>query len=316
MLNTILTQRPRSSSLAVSSSQLLTLPAELLFDILEICVSNGKPTMLATICHLIYGFVEDILYRTVVLDSNDAVDHFHRTIYSKSPSFLTAHVKRLAFTWTPFPQSSSCQKVWDIIVACSGVKTLSLPPGYHPLSLASVVHARGSTGVCELTMASYDELDYMGRCTSLQYVPDTQRTREVSSLTHLRVCEPSIAWCPPSSMLQSFGDLPHLTHLQLARRAYANEDNDNTFLEDVSDTLHLRPNLQMLVVVIFPCLWAEEDDISQSSIWKKLSMMAEADGRLFITHGEYGAWREECRTSPSTPGRPSSFWTVLESARA
>jgi len=317
MASTTVSQRPRALSSAIAPSPLLRLPAELLFDILELCFLQCKPTVLATISQVIASFVESILYRSVVLDSGDSVSSFHRAVTMKSPYFLVTNVKNLAFTWVPFPNSRACKQIWDIIVACTGVKTLSLPPGYHPLSLASIVHTRGSA-LAELVLASYDEVDYMGRCTSLQYIPEIHSTNSPlvpSSLTHLRVCEPSIAWCPPSSMLESLGELPHLSHLQLSRRAYANEDNDVTFMDDVSDILTLRPQLQKFVVLIFPCLWAEGDNVQQSHIWIQLSKIAEEDTRLVLRQGDYGGWRDDCRTTFSSPIRPSGFWRALEAAK-
>ncbi|KAG6879924.1 hypothetical protein C0992_009588, partial [Termitomyces sp. T32_za158] len=68
-----------------------------------------------------------------------------------------------------------------------------------------------------------------------------------SNLTHLRICEPADVWCSPSAMVEAFGTLPLLSHLQVARRANANQANDEGFALSISDLLASRPTLKTLV---------------------------------------------------------------------
>ena len=285
--------RLRSLSLIASRSPLLNLPPELILDILELSLTKAKPSALAAVSKMVSTFVESIIYRTVVLDSARAVSLFHRTIEARSSLFLASHVKKLVVSWSPTAPNAFTRLLWDIVTACTGARSLTIPTGFHPVSLSSSHHDTLS----ELTIESYDEL---GGCASLSRQPSP-------SLTHLRICEPSMQWYSPASMLESFGPLLYLTHLQFARRIHANDENDLIFMEDICNLLRRQANMKMIVVSIFAPSWAPSEPVEDSNIWKMMHSVAVGEPRLIVVKGEYGQWKNL---------RDIDFWRVSESLRA
>jgi len=72
------TRRRRFSlSLVSRPTPFLNLPAELVLDILELALSETKPSTLTTLSKVISYFVDIILYRTVVLHSKECITLFH-----------------------------------------------------------------------------------------------------------------------------------------------------------------------------------------------------------------------------------------------
>ncbi|KAJ7594919.1 hypothetical protein C8J56DRAFT_821993 [Mycena floridula] len=299
------TRRLRSLSLRVINNfpPLFTLPAELILDILELSLVSSKPSVLACICRTVKTFIEAIIYRTVVLSAPKTVTLFHRTAEAKSASFLASHVKKLVVTSNVVPHSQQARQIWEILTACRGLKTLALPAGFHPITLASILSAPCHEALSELTIQACDELDQAGRVTSLHYPTKFILSPSASYLTHLRICEPSQGWCSPASILDAFGPLPNLTHLQLARRINANEENDALFMEDVTQILQSF-GLKVLIISIYAPAWAPSQSVEDSSIWKLIQEAAQDEPRLMVAKGEYDAWQKEW----IEPTRPINFW--------
>lgn len=315
-------RRLRALSLvAARTPPLLNLPNELVIEILELSLRQSRPSSLAIISKAISTFIETILYRTVVLHSKDAVALFHRTAQTKSKTFLATYVKKLVVTWNIMPHSLTSDQLWEIMAACVGLRSLILPSGYHPLSVASILRSPDRDGLCELTLQAYDEEDELGRCTSMHYLPfeSTTAATNEASLTHLRICEPSVGWSSPSCILESFGPLPHITHLQLSRRINANEENDLIFMEDVRDILHCRTGLKVLIVTIFKYQsWGDWDVVEDSSIWQMMRSIAEQDPRLLLIQGSYGEWMDPYLGSKHFApfDASSNFWAAAEQTAA
>jgi len=297
------TSRPRRFSLSIVTSKpspLLNLPAELVLDILELVLSKTKPSTLTTISKAISRLVDIVLYRTVVLHSKESITLFHRTTLSRPQAFFDNHVKKLVVSHKP-KNAVVLQRVQRAISVCGGVRSLVLSTWFGIDCLASVMEGRTDGGVSEIILQAPDGIDSPLACT-LKDDPLSD------SVTHLRICEPGEAgWTAPKDILNHFGLLRNLTHLQLSRRINSNLDNDRNFEAQVCDILETRPNLGMLVVVIYPQMWsAEEDDVCASDIWAMMSDVAEKDERLVLVPGKIEDWGMEWRHAETRTG--AQFW--------
>ncbi|KAH8108993.1 hypothetical protein DFH11DRAFT_1630100 [Phellopilus nigrolimitatus] len=80
-------------------------------------------------------------------------------------------------------------------------------------------------------------------CLPAPAAPDAPSTADAplaplaARLTHLVLARPPQKWARPSASLAALAGAPALTHLALARRAHANEDNDAEFARDVAAVL-------------------------------------------------------------------------------
>ncbi|KAL0571551.1 hypothetical protein V5O48_010412 [Marasmius crinis-equi] len=299
--------RPRRLSLSLLAPRtpppLLNLPAELVLDILELCLKENRPSTLTVVCKAISGFVDAILYRIVVLDSRETVNLFHRTTLSKPPTFFATHVKKLVLAYNPSVDSIQFRRVLDIVAPCSGLRSLVLPSGYEKPAIQSILHALSSDGLAEILIHSHQGLR--------TFDAGTTRLDYTLPVTHLRVCEPGDGFVAPCSLLSAFGSLPRLSHLQLARRINSNEDNDQVFVDDVVHILETRPELTMLVVSIFPLSWSPTPQASviESSIWDMLQKLSKRDKRLLVRLGEYKEWNvERDGVRRAKLGETSDFW--------
>ncbi|RDB25434.1 hypothetical protein Hypma_007605 [Hypsizygus marmoreus] len=300
--------RSGTLSLIVSHPPFLNLPIELSLSIFELAILDSKPSILAVICKSICRVLDIILYRTVVLGCAKTVQLFHRTTLSKDRAFLSEHVKKLVVTWlTDRPD----RQLHDIVAACSGLRTLIIPSNRLPVRLAAIEPWAGKDGLSALTVRSFDDGDiYSPR--SPQPVVDLS-----TALTHLRFCEPSDMWQSPSSMLESYGALPHLSHLQFARRTNANEDNDMAFAEDVRNILRTRPALKMVVVSIYlACIGSAAETVEDSDIWKIMCRVREEDARVIVVPGQFGEWVKglEDVKALRSGHNPVDFWMSMKRA--
>lgn len=163
----------------------------------------------------------------------------------------------------------------------------------------------------ELILESY--VDLSGESTFASATPDGKHT-SLSSITKLRVCEPGSGWDSPSSFLRPF--LANLTHLHLCRRAFANEENDVEFLDDVRTFLLCASKLEMVAVSIFPSQLYESvsESVTESNIWVALEDMAKDDERLCILQGKYGSWTSDWKDplTIASPAGPPNFWRRLD----
>jgi F-box-like len=77
------------------------LPNELILDILELAVLDGKKTALtlAVVCKRISQLMDFILYRTIVLSSPESIALLLRTVKARHNSFFASHVRKLVVTY-------------------------------------------------------------------------------------------------------------------------------------------------------------------------------------------------------------------------
>ncbi|KAG6828254.1 hypothetical protein H0H92_008642 [Tricholoma furcatifolium] len=302
--------RARTLSLKVSNSFLLLLPTELFITILETVIRQCKPRDLAIVSSAFCRAVNAILYRTVVLNSPETLRLFYRTTQSKHPTFFADHVKRIVVTDQSIT-SRSHPHLDRAISICSGVRSMVVPSYDWPKNPLFDDSAH-EHGLIALTFKSHDGMN----------VPNTRgmnrSTMTFSNIAYLRFCEPGDLWCSPISLLGRFGSLPHLSHLQLARRANANQANDEIFMKGISQLLILRPNLKMLVVSIFPGAFSTSEDdahIESSEIWCRMSELCRTDHRLILLHGHYGEWKRGWEDFKAIRGgwHPPDFWTQADS---
>ncbi|KAJ6491834.1 hypothetical protein C8R47DRAFT_1122017 [Mycena vitilis] len=307
--------RGRALSLTVvaKTAPLLDIPAELGLEILELGLTHTPFTTLAAVSKAFSALISTILYRHVVLDSPEAISLFHRTTKSKTPHFLDTHVKNLAVTIEPwrFPSATRIE-LEGIIAACTGLRALSVPrPGFLGRPLSN--HHPHRTFPSEVTIQAFDAaIPFEWEDESAGSAVSTTAAHLSRSITHLRISEPGDTWHSPRSILAFFGATPHLTHLALARRMDANEDNDQVFVEEVGALLASTPKLRMLVVRIFPAHWPRYFDqavpATSSSIWASLAPVAEADKRLvLVSAGWEDAVTLKCVAQRSDPVR-TDFW--------
>jgi len=311
--------RPRRFSLSLVSakpSPLLNLPAELIIDILELVLAQTKPSVLTTISRAVSLLVDVILYRTVVLHSKESVVLFHRTTLSRSPAFFDSHVKRLVITYKP-QNVVTCERAQRAISVCTGARSLVLSMWFGADCLTSIMSQRADGGASEITLQSTDGIQ------TGPYTPSSSKSSSSDSqladsasecITHLRICEPGEGWTSPEEILQPFGALRNLTHLQLCRRANSNSENDVKFEEQVRFILRTRPTtLSTLAVVIFPQPWVQDDDddggVKESDIRVMMSRVAELDQRLVLVQGKNEDWGKQWRHADSLTGR--GFWKEI-----
>lgn len=307
------TTRKRGLSLSLLSrarfSFLHDLPAEIIIHILELALLNHRPRDLALISQFIRQFVNLIIYRTVALDSPHAISLFHRTASSPRSSHLLTQVKRLAVIWEPeYFTSSTERQLREIMSHCSSLRVVAVPSccqiNISPIGIFV------QEGPADITVQSFEGLTN-STSSSMSSLPDYFST----SLTHLRICEPSDTWQSPLSIIAAFKDAPNLTHLQLARRADSNVDNDLVFVEDIASLLSTRKNLKLVVVTIFEPLWrASSNALCESNIWMLASKLQEMDSRVTIMEGGLGSWREEWKDVKGfrCGGHPTNFWNTVQ----
>ncbi|KAK0459114.1 uncharacterized protein EV420DRAFT_1538362 [Desarmillaria tabescens] len=271
--------RLRSFSLSLvarHSSPLLALPVELIIDIITLALIESKINALATICKDMSCLFNTILYRTVSLSSTRPVSLLYQACRS-NPS-LTIHIRHFTVSGNAVLDAKGWGRVWEIVSRAKGLLSLSLKEGYQPSSLALILADPNHESLSAVTIQRFD-------APTASVGPAC-----VAPITHLRICEPSDQWHSPYDILSSFGSLPALTHLQLCRRVNGNEENDLTFVEEVASILRDRPRLRMLVVTVFPQMWAGEEQVEGSDIWRWLKEIA--DERLMVKGG-YGLWLKD-----------------------
>ncbi|KAG7091112.1 hypothetical protein E1B28_010166 [Marasmius oreades] len=308
--------RPRRLSLSLLAAHtpppLLDLPAELILDVLELSLKDNKASTLAVVCKTICSFVDAILYRKVVLNSKDTISLFHRTTLSKPPSFFATHVNKLILTYNASPDSIQFRRVLDITSTCSGLRSLVLPSGYKKGAIESIIHSTRGDNLAEILIHSHEGLRSLYNDIDIPDAPlrDLSYTLPV---THLRISEPGDGFVSPCSFLSAIGPLPRLSHLQLSRRINSNEDNDQVFVHDVDYILRSQPELQMLVVSVFPLTWApmSVSDIPQSSIWFMMEDLSKRDARLVVRQGEPKEWKIEWNgVRRANLGEIRDFWAA------
>lgn len=292
--------RPRSLSLALVGKQaqglpathsfLQRLPSELVTSIVELALLSVKPIVLATVSRAVHEHVNEVLYRTIVLSSADSIRHLHETSFS-SPHLLLL-VKKLVLSY----ESPRCDyQIGQIVRACKNLHSLRLP---HLLSTPGLEE---HTHLEEITIRSFvDPRVY-------KEVPMGPPT----ALRRLRLGEPSeFGWVSPREMLSGFGHPEALTHLQLSRKAGANEDNDRAFRDEVAEILGEYTELKVIVVSIYQGhAWESTGSVAKESyMWKIMEEAGEADKRVVIVEGQRGEWEKEDKDFQHGDGIDSRFW--------
>ncbi|KAF8653289.1 hypothetical protein AX16_003991 [Volvariella volvacea WC 439] len=323
-------RRPRSLSLALiasSNSPLATLPIEVVLRIFELALLTVKPSNLAILSRFIQPVVNAILYRSVVLQNEKELSLFHRTITTRKSAYLAQYVKALAVTWTPpFHHPGQPNLVSEIALACTRARVLALP---NLVKATLVPGSASSFGlVSNFTRTQeHGELIHLTieRMTSdpdiirslyrnpTSPIPPTDYSK-FALITHLRICEPSEGWCSPIRILESFGPLPHLTHLQLARRADANEANDEIFMQEVKAILATRQQLKMLVVSVFAPGWRDRTAVFTSNMWSMLQDVANEDARVYQHIGSWEEWKSDWKSLSVLDPIPIGFWESVKEA--
>ena len=138
-------------------------------------------------------------------------------------------------------------------------------------------------------------------------------------VTRLRIAEPAYyAWHSPLALLKIFTSL---THIALPRRAHANAENDELFIEGVKVILR-EPRIQVIVITIFPQLEADREltvgdgaggsmDVRDSTIWLAAEKLRKEDGRVFVTvNARMGGWRKDWQGQGvvASPDGPDNWW--------
>ncbi|KAJ3533136.1 hypothetical protein NMY22_g7456 [Coprinellus aureogranulatus] len=297
-------QRPRSLSVSlvgrevppVPPSKLQGLPSELIVSILEMALLSTRPLVLATISRTIHLHLNEVLYRTIILSSPQSIRAVRWTALT-SPQLLLL-VKKLVVTCDSLhiggERVSLDPDLRDIVRACKNLHTLTLP-GSAPLPLLT-------------------DHDHIEEITFSSFVDNhTRQDSPVGSaaVKRLRFTEPSeCGWVSPCEMLSALGNPEGLTHLQLSRKAGANEVNDIAFRDAIVEVLAGQVKLKVLVVSIFKGYsWeSDEPEMEESHMWRIMEELREMDRRISIRVGKRDDWRKE--DEAFQPGRDinSRFW--------
>ncbi|KAJ7270023.1 hypothetical protein B0H12DRAFT_1094083 [Mycena haematopus] len=317
--------RARALSLAIvaalRTAPLLDIPTELGLEILELSLTHTPFSTLAAVSRAFAALISTILYRHIIIDSVETMSLLYRTTRTKSPDFLDAHIKTLAVTIQPWRFTPAMIiELEGIITACTGLRALSVT---RPGTLGEPLSHRVLPS--EVTIQSFDvSPPFQSVRSGARFTPSAPSSAAAghlsASITHLRISEPGDTWHSPLSILAFFGSTPHLTHLALARRMDANEDNDQVFVDEVSMLLASRRNLKMIVVRIFPAHWPHYFDdgntscAESSSIWTALVSVAQADSRLILISEGFNcppdsvSWGVEPITRVAKASGFADFW--------
>ncbi|KZT21535.1 hypothetical protein NEOLEDRAFT_1139429 [Neolentinus lepideus HHB14362 ss-1] len=272
---------------ASGPDRLSTLPSELALHILSLALSPA--------CHALSkrlaALVDLLLYTSVSLHSRRELTLFLR----KPDAFLAAHVKKLEMTC-----EGADEEIARIVRACAGARSIVIPATIAPF----VAHPFTPAGPApfELTLLSY--INTTPKNSLSFYLPvgvtpepiKPVKTNDAmfSALTHLRFCEPASFYASPSAAISALSPtlLGTLTHLQVARRGRANEQNDVEFTNDVRALLKERKNFECLVVTVFPSSVGAREDVRASDVWSMLEAVGRevGVGRLVVMEGVYGQW--------------------------
>ncbi|KAJ7686524.1 hypothetical protein B0H17DRAFT_1071863 [Mycena rosella] len=276
-------------AVASGRAPLLEMPAEIALEIMELALINTRMSTLAIVSKKFSALVSNIIYKTVVLRSLEAITLFHRTVRSKAPGFLYAHVRALTVC-APYYDSMARAQLEEIVAACSGVRTLAIPrPGILASPLISWTIPSDTS--FELILEAFDAVTPFMWDPLFDVAAASPAAHLCARLTHLRICQPTTLWHSPLETLAFFGPLPRLTHLALAR-ALCRQDalshpNDGAFLAEVRALLARRPPLRMLVVSLFPARWPKPTRAACSlchpaCLCRALGDLARADRRLVL----------------------------------
>ncbi|KAJ7772113.1 hypothetical protein DFH07DRAFT_216502 [Mycena maculata] len=275
---------------------LLDVPTEIGLEILELALiaTPSAAATLATVSKRFSALVANIIYKTVILGSLEAIALFNRTVRSKPAIFLETHVRTLAITCSSSYDTKARVQLEEIVAACTGVRILAIP---RPGILTSALISR--TRPAQLIIQNFDA------CTPFEWdplfdqAPESPAAHLSTPLTHLRICEPGIVWHSPGSTLDFFGPLPHLTHLALARSISPEPNfNDRVFVQEICTILASRAGLKMLVVSIYPARWPKPTRAacslcSHSCLCKALIRVSETDKRLVLLTAGWDTLVEE-----------------------
>ncbi|XP_006461263.1 hypothetical protein AGABI2DRAFT_192792 [Agaricus bisporus var. bisporus H97] len=304
-------RRAPSSVLVKQLSPLHDLPSEIIIHIIECALCNDRPSDLALISPIIRHFVNTTIYRTVALGTSHIVTLLHRTAVSPRSSFLLTHVKRLAIT-CGHGYIASCdteQRFRQIISKCPGLRSLAIPSLRQVNISPSVISS--SDGPSDLTIRTFEDIS---DTFPLNSKPQSPHALFSSSLTHLRICEPGDTWQSPLSIIAAFHGAPNLTHLQLARRADSNKNNDIIFVDHIAQLLSSRKSLKKVVITIFGGPSRLTPYVSrESGIWMLVSKLQEFDSRVVVVEGELGKWSEGWKDTKRfrCGGHPINFWNMV-----
>jgi hypothetical protein len=208
----------------------------------------------------------------------------------------------------------------QIIGACSSIRMLTLP------QCTAFLRSDNGSSPSQLTIGSYAGIapeSYPPRPLDASLAEQDKSSFE--KVSHLRLGDPSDGWYSPSSSLKSFGPLPLLTHLQLSRRANANPDNDEVFVEDIREMLQSRADLKLLVATVYPptrnyCKTSSRgfksmlDSDQDCNIWTSLQQLSREDSRLVVAEGIWDGWSREWEDPAvlATGGSSLDFWSSVE----
>lgn len=268
-------------------------------SILELALLSVKPSVLSTISTAVRLHLNEVLYRTIILSSPQTILALHYTAVT-SPHLLLG-VKKLISTY-------DCQdgrkhvhgildtKLREIVGACKNMHTLTLRDSSHLPNLA--------------------QHHYLEEFTVPSFAADSPSTSQVgaNAVKRLRFAEPiECGWASPCEMLAALGNLEGLTHLQLSRRAGANEDNDNAFRDDIATILEDHRELKMLVVSVYKGhSWqADDSPVQDSHLWKITKELKDIDDRIVILEGQRSEWRNEHDGYQPGDHINSRFWATL-----
>lgn len=282
----------------MTSSSFQSLPSELIMSILELALMSIKPSILATISKAVRLHLNEVLYRTIILSSSHIIRALHHTALT-SPHLLLL-VKKLVSTYDPSDFSKGGDwldtELQTIVGACKNLHALTLRD-FTPLP----------------DLAEH-------RCLEEITFPSFIDTRTKASPTgsnavkRLRFAEPTdYGWVSPSEMMSALGNPQNLTHLQLSRRAGANEDNDKAFRDDIVTILRNYRELKVLVVSVFNgyAWWSEESSTKESYLWKTMEELKERDGRVVVLEGQRSEWAKDHEGFQPGDHINSRFWARL-----
>ncbi|KAF5317162.1 hypothetical protein D9611_004020 [Ephemerocybe angulata] len=335
----IRTPRSRAHSISLTANtrglRLNHLPSELVMSIIEVALTDTKPSILASLSKGIHILLNHVIYRTVILSSARAIVSFHRTA-TGSPK-LSSLVKKLAVTWDGWDWPDLSQKPVPAFkrrfwsngfsrkVYLNAIKRRRMLAGIlrHPLDsqISEVVEACKNIHALDLSALNHipnlTSHHHLKEVTSPLFIdePSTENFAACAdNITHLRFTEPNeYGWIGPRKMLERFGNPTNLSHLQLSRRTGANMDNDGKFVNQVADILVTYPKLQVVAISVFKEFsWSNNDSsissLEESHIWKQLLELKGADERVLLIEGKRNEWRKEFGDFLPSDSIDCRFW--------
>jgi len=264
-------------------------PRELQLNICELSTWDSRQSIfaLALACKTLNSVTSYILYHSIFVSNERQLKGLSRT--ASTPSGLrrlTNHVENLTFSHRLPTYPGVQEDVARIIGGCRNLRTLGIPEKLVPALSRTVLQDERPMPL-KLIVGGMPAVEKW----NLNGIRGLMRR-----VSHLDFAQPPERWVDPCSLLSALPLAPgQMNHLTLARKEHANEDNDQIFMECVSDILFDNPpdafsGVLSITIRIFPAYGSGRHD-EDAAIWNEARQLADRDRRVSVEKGFWNSYR-------------------------